>query len=630
MCGLAGAISFDTGRPVDRRFLVAAAEAMRHRGPDDQHVEMGANWGLAFRRLSILDRSARGRQPMTDDAGQCWLVFNGEIYNFRELRGELEALGARFDSSGDAQVLLQALKTWGKEAIPRLNGMFAIAFLDLRRRTLLLARDRLGQKPLLYFRDQSQLLFASELSAFRLARGVEARVDPVAVSQYFGFNYVPSPRTILRDVWKVPPGHCLEVPLDRPSAAEPRPYWELRFHEEEGRSADVCVDAVAQALEDAVRLRLVSDVPVGTLLSGGLDSGLITAMAAGGDRPDLVAFTVGFREDEWDESGAAADVARHYGMEHRVGVMETDAWQVLPELVRYYGEPFADSSAVPTYSLCRMAAEHATVFLSGDGGDEAFAGYRRYQSAQSMRWLDRIPLPARRVASAMLSKLLPREHLYHRRALKLGLPNWQRAFAHSVFADDPMNLLPLSRDVAVTHEQLMEPLLSLEHEIVGLPLMSMLQYLDYRLYLSNDILVKVDRASMAHSIEVRSPFLDHRLVELAARIPPRLQVGPEGGKAMLRPLAETYLPSGSLKLPKQGFGIPFSEWFRGPALDEIQEILTDPAVEQSGLYDPDAVRRLLHLQRVGARDFSHDLWRLMFFQEWYRGFSEDIPSGLAA
>jgi len=556
--------------------------------------------------------------------GSAWLVFNGEIYNYRELRTELEAEGYIFSSTGDAEVLLHWLRHHGADGLKRLNGMFALAFLDLRERKLMLARDRVGVKPLLYHFDSERITFGSEIKAIVAAANLQPEVDKLAVTQYFCFNYVPAPRTIFRGIHKLEPGHFIELSLDRPSQEiRPQRFWQIRFDPLLGRSDGEWVEEIESLLSDAVSLRLASDVPVGVFLSGGLDSSLVTALAvASHQRRALVAFTVGFSEAEWDESSVASSVARHCGIAHHVQTLQPDAWEVLSDLVWHYEEPFADSSSVPTYYLCQAAAKHATVFLSGDGGDEAFAGYGRYQSARATDWLDNIAAPFRQGGFSALASITPISSLTHYRALRAAMPKWKRHATQCNFPGDPLNLFPLAPELQRLREnEIAGFLYDIAREADDLDPESRLQYIDYRLYLSNDILVKVDRASMAHSIEVRSPFLDYRLIELAARIPSQQQYQGNQGKRILWQLAPKYLPQPALTHRKQGFGLPLPLWFRGEALRRVEEILTSRAALERGFYDLKAIKQLIDWQQRGrGRDLSHVLWRLLFFEEWARQF----------
>ncbi len=631
MCGIVGVLTFEEAPPVDLVSLEAATDLMVYRGPDDRGVEAGVQWGLGFRRLSILDLSPKGHQPMRTRDGSAWIIFNGEIYNYLDLRAELEAAGERFESTGDAEVLLYWLRRHGASGLARINGMFALAFLDLRGRKLLLARDRAGQKPLLYTQDREKFVFASTIKSVITAGQIKPEVDELALNQYFCFNYVPAPRTIFKDIKKLQPGHYLEVHFERSEEAIQRPYWQLAFDPLPGRSDAQWAEEVEDLLADAVARRLVSDVPVGTFLSGGLDSSLITALAvASHAREDLIAFTVGFDEQPWDESGVAASVAGRYHLAHCVTRLEPDALDVLPELVWHYEEPFADASAVPTYYLCKAASKEATVFLSGDGGDEIFAGYRRYLTAHEAAWLDRIPPPIRAALFSALAGVTPVHSLTHQRARRAAMPTWKRYATHTVFPGDPLNLFPLASPWRRSEEEITDFLYELARQAAHLDPLSRLQYLDFKLYLSNDILVKVDRASMAHSIEVRCPLLDYRLVELAARIPARQHLAGGRGKRIIRHIAEKKLPRAALDHKKHGFGVPLSVWFQGKTLDRIERYFSSSESRARGFYDTKAVPQLFAWMRNGrGRDLSHVLWRLLFFEAWCRQFLDGDTKELA-
>lgn len=619
MCGIYGWIgeggALAGGDPAE------IGRVLRHRGPDDAGWESGERWGLGFRRLSILDLSPAGHQPMRSACGRHWLVFNGEIYNYVELREELRTAGCVFSGTSDTAVLLQLLMREGVRALSKLNGMFALAWIDLTERRFLLARDRLGVKPLYYAPRGSSLVFASELKGLLGWPGARPDVDPSAIVEYLALGYLAGDRAIFSGVRKLPPGSHLSGRLDDAGAAVPVRYWnlELGAAAESAAPAREADEELESLLEDAVRLRLRSDVPVGVFLSGGIDSGLVAALAARHGAP--TAFTVGFNEPEFDESVLAGAVARHAGLPHRIVPAREATLGAIDRLAWHFDEPFGDSSALPTFLLCEAAAEHATVFLAGDGGDEAFGGYRRYIEANRHEWAARLPA----MGGAMLraaSRVLPRESPLAFRLRKLALPDQGFAAAFDALPEDPMlrellheNLRPLAAAAG-------RPLWAAWSRSAGRSLVARQQQLDYDLYLPEDILTKVDRASMAHSIEVRSPFLDYRVVEWAARLPRAALLDGQRGKLPLRTLATKLLPPANAAARKRGFGVPLAAWFRA---EEGQAFLRDRLLSSTarlrGWWDVATVARMCERHLSGrGRDFSALLWRLLMLEAWARWY----------
>jgi asparagine synthase (glutamine-hydrolysing) len=623
MCGICG--WFGPACAAGPELTAAMTAPLRHRGPDDVGTEGGDGWGLGFRRLSILDLSPLGHQPMRSPDGSCWLAFNGEIYNYLELRRELEQAGEVFRSGSDTEVLLRLLMRRGAEALPRLNGMFALAFVDTRRRSFLLARDRLGVKPLYCQHLDGRLRFASELKALLACPDAPREINRSAVAQYLALGYLPGETCIFEGYWKLPPGHVLSGSIDRPHAASMAPYWELTLNDDPTqRSATPAeLDELEGLLFDAVRIRLRSDVPVGVFLSGGIDSGLVAAMAAKTGQAPL-ALTVGFAEEDWDESALARATASHAGLEHRLIPQRAGGLGDLDRLAWFFDEPFGDPSALPTFTLSEAAASHATVFLSGDGGDEAFGGYRRYVECLRRESLIRA---AGRLGPALdaASRLLPRSSLIRYQLSKLSLPDLGCSAVFDALPDDPVmdhvvhpQLRPFLRNAG-------RPVWERWNESEGAALTVRQQKLDYSLYLPDDVLVKVDRASMAHSIEVRSPLLDVRIVDWAARLPRKSLLDRSQGKLPLRALAGRFLPEAARQSPKRGFGVPLGDWFRASAgRAMVKERLLDAAAGEWGLWSRSGVQRILDIHNAGRRrDFGLLLWRLMMLEAWCRHYAAD-------
>ncbi len=634
MCGLFGWFGEKPCRADEQ--VGVLSRLLQHRGPDDAGYESGAGWGLGFRRLSILDLSPLGHQPMTSPEGRYWLIFNGEIYNYIELRQALEREGEQFKSGSDTEVLMHLLAREGTQALNRLNGMFGLAFVDTHARTFIIARDRLGVKPLYYHLGQGSLRFASELKALLAWSDAPREVDPGAVAEYLALNYLSTERCIFKGYQKLPPAHYLAGKLDEPHHAQLGQYWRVAANE---AGADVLssaqLDDLLTLLTDATRIRLRSDVPVGIFLSGGIDSGLVAALAgaaAGGTRP--LAFTVGFSERDYDESDFARATAERAGLEHRLIVQQPATLSDIDRLAWSYDEPFGDASALPTFAMCEAAAEHATVFLTGDGGDEAFGGYRRYVEAQRYRWLATLPAT---IGWAMrgLSQMLPALSSHRYRLLKSGLRDGGYAAAFDGVPTDPALQLVIGPSVRGHFAEASAPLWERWDATRGQTIQARQQALDYALYLPDDILVKMDRASMAHSIEVRSPFLDYRVVEWAARLPRAALLNAHEGKLPLRKLAERLLPMQVQRGSKRGFGVPLRAWFQQRSGQTfLRERLLSQEAKARGFWDVTCMERIItaHTSPDG-RDFGPLLWRFLFLDAWSRtymdsdAFLQGPPSG---
>ena len=599
------------------------AGLLRHRGPDDQGLEHGRGWGLGFRRLSILDLSPLGHQPMRSPDERFWLVFNGEIYNYCELRRDLERDGEQFQSSSDTEVLLRLLARRGAQALSLLNGMFALALVDTEARTFLLARDRLGVKPLYYKVDKGGLHFASELKALLAWPDASPQIDPAAVVEYLGLSYLPSETCIFAGYAKLAPGHMLAGTLDAPQQANPAPYWKLAFSDDPSARTLTPdeLEEMRDLLFDAVRIRLRSDVPLGVFLSGGIDSGLVAALAAqAAGRPPL-ALTVGFFEKHADETALARATAQHIRLKHCVMIQRPCGLADLDRLAWFFDEPFGDPSALPTFALCEAAAQHATVFLSGDGGDEAFGGYRRY--TETVRNQPLIEL-ASMVAEGLrlVAQVFPDMSLAHYRLLKLGQPDKRAAATFDALPCDPAIWLAAHPDLRELAQWAGRAVWERWDLSRGASLTARHQRLDYGIYLPDDVLVKVDRASMAHSIEVRSPFLDYRLVEWVARLPRAALLNAREGKLPLRALAAQLLPTAVERGVKRGFGVPLGDWFRQPAgIALVRERLLSSEARRLGFWDPQGVEQIVKLhQSPRGRDFGPLLWRLLMLEAWARHY----------
>jgi len=635
MCGIAGIFDLTGTRDFPREKVEAMNQTQFHRGPDEGGVYLAPGVALAHRRLSIIDL-ASGQQPMLSEDGELCLVYNGEIYNFRELADELRQLGHHFRTHCDTEVILYAWREWGERCVERFRGMFAFALYDRSQQSLFLARDRFGIKPL-YFAPlaDGQFLFASELKAIKAHPGFPRRIRPTAIEDYFALGYVPEPDTIYRDAWKLNPGHTLLLSRGKPVPA-PQRYWDLPFNPVAAASeADLEQELLARVRE-AVQVRLVSEVPLGAFLSGGVDSSAVVAAMAGLQAEPVNTCAIGFDVARFDETDYARSVAERYHTNHFERTVSADDFDLLDELAALYDEPYADSSAIPTYRVCQLARERVTVALSGDGGDEHFAGYRRYRlhmAEERARGL--LPLGLRRPVFGALGRLYPKAdwapRVFRAKTTFQALArNSVEAYLHSV-----------SICRAEQRAQLFSP--ALKREFGGYSVqsvfdrhaancpaedpLSLIQYLDMKTYLVGDILTKVDRASMAHSLEVRVPLLDHPLTEWVSGLPPAVKLRGGEGKYLLKKAHEPHLPHDVLYRPKMGFGVPLADWFRGPLKERLRSSLLAGGLADTGLFDGDTLARLVNEHQRGLRDHSAPLWTLLMFQAATRDDDLSLAGG---
>jgi asparagine synthase (glutamine-hydrolysing) len=631
MCGICGFVV--PRREVPPAGMAAVVDAMagtlRHRGPDDAGRFVDPVAGVAFghRRLSIIDLSEAGRQPMTSACGRFVITYNGEIYNFRELRQILAQRGHPFRGRSDTEVLLIAIAEWGiEETLPRLDGMFAFALWDRQTQRLTLARDRVGKKPLYYGWCGGAFLFASELKALHRHPAFDGEVDRDALGLLIQLGWIPGPFSIYRRIRKLPPGTILELDATRGPVEPVIPtWWSAREAAEAGDRApfagsfDEAVTALDSALGAAVRARMIADVPLGALLSGGVDSATVVALMQAASALPVRTFSIGFREPKYDEAPFARAIAAHLGTDHtELYVGPEDSLALVPELPEIYDEPLADPSQIPTALVCRLARNSVTVALSGDGGDELFAGYQRYRrSLDSWQRLQRWPAGARMATEAMTATLA--DHCAAprwlskaaRRSAGIGAADALEVFvAERTRIPDPARLVRGARAVA----HLLADRQSWPH--VREPLQAMM-YLDFAGYLPDDCLVKVDRASMAASLEVRCPLLDHRAVELAWSLPLAYRMDDRGAKRVLKAVLECYLPRALFERPKRGFGVPIGAWLRGPLRDWAETLLDERRLAREGYLEPAAIRGLWQQHQSGRHDRPELLWHVLMFQAWH-------------
>ncbi len=634
MCGIAGVVYIDGSHPADRGLIRQMTRIQAHRGPDGEGYYFGQGVALGHRRLSIIDL-AGGNQPIFNEDGTKVVIFNGEIYNFRELRAELESRGHTFRTRSDTEVLVHAYEAWGKDCVERLRGMFAFAIWDEVTRTLFLARDRVGKKPLYYSVDDTRLIFASELKGLAQDSALKRAVSVEALDSYLAFGTVPAPHTIFQGVFQLPPAHTLTF---RDGEVRLREYWDLAFPVEPRKSEGDYLEELSALLTEAVGCRLISDVSLGAFLSGGVDSSLVVATMAGVSGAPVLTETAGFLERKWDESEYARAVARQVGTDHREVVVVPKAVEVLPRLVWHLDEPFADSSAIPTYYVCRAARERVTVALSGDGGDELFAGYaRRYGmtllEARIRPWLPgwlRAKVLGPAAARYPKWDWLPRAFRLKYFLSNLSMPLEQAYFHDMSFLFRPANKARLYSGGLRGALMGYEPFELFKHtfgRVRGRDPLTQVLYVDLKRSLPNDMLTKVDRMSMANSLEVRCPLLDHRLIEFAARVPADLKYRGRTSKYLLRRHLERRLPRALVHRPKMGFSVPLGRWLRGELRPLAEDLLFSPAAVGRGYFEPKAVKALWSAHCLNIRDHSPQLWGLMVLELWHRTFVDRWPDG---
>jgi len=600
-------------------------EAQFHRGPDDGGIHVEPGIGLAHRRLSIIDLS-NGHQPLFNEDGSVVVVFNGEIYNFPDLTKELLAAGHQFRTHCDTEVIVHAWEEWGEACVERFRGMFAFAIWDRNQRTLFLARDRLGIKPLHYaLLSDGHLLFGSELKSLFAHGGMPGKTDPRSVEDYFALGYVPEPRTIYKNVFKLPPGHTLTI-RQGDAGLRTRQYWDVDFSSNGiTDEAEACEQLMAR-LEEAVKIRMIADVPLGAFLSGGVDSSAVVAIMAGLNNEPVNTCSISFGDPAYNESHYASMVADQYHTNHQVGEVSPDDFDLIEKLVDIYDEPYADSSAMPTYRVCELARKRVTVALSGDGGDENLAGYRRYRwhlYEQRMRSL--LPHSLRRPLFGALGRLYPKADwapkIFRAKSTFEALARDDvEGYFHSVsilgdtirarlFSETFKRELQGHKAVDVFREHAVR---APEHPL------SRVQYLDLKTYLVGDILTKVDRASMAHGLEVRVPILDHKLVEWMAGLSPDLKLRSREGKYLFKKCLESRLSKKILYRPKMGFAVPLASWFRGPLRERVRTALLGPDMQECGIFDNGFLQQVVEQHQSGRRDFSSPIWTLLMFEAFLR------------
>ncbi len=634
MCGITGAIWTDPAKSIDHSTLTRMVEALRHRGPDEggSHcVPLSPRPGyslnpgvvLGHRRLSIIDL-AGGQQPLSNEDGSVWIVFNGEIYNFPDLRHRLEGAGHKFRTHSDTETIVHLYEDEGPDCLQHLNGMFGLAIWDRNRQQVMIARDRLGKKPVVYRNEPGRFMFASELKSLLEVPGIARKLDPQSVDLYLAYQYVPHPRTILEGFSKLPPGHYATWRNDQLTV---KSYWQPDFNLEQHRRPEEDREELRALMTSSVQMRLQSEVPLGAFLSGGVDSTVVVGLMQRLSNQTVKTFSIGFPIAEYDETSYARLASERFGTEHEEFQVEPDALAILPKLVWHYDEPFADSSAIPTWYVSQMTRRHVTVALTGDGGDELFAGYPRYRAIALGRWFDRLPWPVRAAVAGRFWQRLPaspRQKSYRRRfkrfAESLALSPWARylgwiaifneARRGELYSDDFVARMP--------DEDPLQFLLDAAARCRQRDPVTATSLVDLVTYLPCDLMTKVDIASMAHGLECRQPMLDYRVVELAARMPVARKFRFGKGKRVLLEAFADLIPQEIVRRPKMGFGVPLDHWFRGPLSSFAREVFSDSRTRQRGLFDPTAVDRLVEEHIAGRFDHAYRLWALLFLELWQR------------
>jgi len=634
MCGIVAIIDVRARRPIDRDTLVRMNESQHHRGPDEGGLHLAPGVGLGHRRLSIIDL-ATGQQPLYNGDRSVVVVFNGEIYNYRELIAELSALGHEFRTRSDTEVIVHAWRAWGEQCVDHFRGMFAFVLWDETQQTAFLARDRLGVKPLYYaVLPHGYLIAGSELKSLLAHGALERNIDPHAVEEYFALGYVPEPRTIFRAARKLPPATTLRITRGQP-IPEPREYWDVQFTVDSRLSEDDALAELRQRLQESVRVRLISEVPLGAFLSGGVDSSAVVATMAGMSASPVNTCSIAFSDPKYDESAYAQQVADRYKTRHFVDRVESDDFDLVDTLARLYDEPYADSSAMPTYRVCQLARKHVTVALSGDGGDESFGGYRRYHLHMMEEKLRQpLPMALRRPVFGLLGRVYPKADWAPR--MLRGKTTFQALARSPVEAYFHSMSLLRDEDRCAVYSNTFRAELSGYNAIEVFkrhaqranhddPL-ALIQYLDLKTYLVGDINTKVDRASMAHSLEVREPLMDHPLVEWLATLPSSLKLRGSETKWLFKKAMEPLLSKELLYRPKMGFGVPLASWFRGPLRQRLRDAVLGERLADSGYFNTATLRRLVDQHQSGSRDHSAPLWTLLMFEAFLRTASTDIAS----
>ena len=624
MCGITGIFDTQGKRSINRDLLSRMNDSQTHRGPDQDglHIEDGV--GLGHRRLSIIDLSS-GKQPLYNEDETVVVVYNGEIYNFQELAQELQAAGHTFRTRCDTEVIVHAWEQWGADCVKYFRGMFAFAIWDRNQETLFMARDRVGIKPLYYsILSNGQLLFASELKALMVHADLDQTIDARAVEDYFAYGYVPEPKTIFQNTFKLSPGHTLAIKRGQNIPAQ-QEYWDVPFKLAASIDEQEASEELIRHLREAVDIRLIAEVPLGAFLSGGVDSSAVVAMMAEINDSAVNTCSISFGDPAFNEASYAQQVAEQYQTQHRVEQVDPDDFDLVTKLGELYDEPYADSSAMPTYRLCELARKNVTVALSGDGGDENFAGYRRYRwhhYEERVRAL--MPLGLRRPLFGMMGKLYPKADwapkIFRAKTTFEALArDTSQGYLHSVSLLSDAQRKQLFSAHFKKELQGYNAVEVMRHHAQRAPTdhpLSLVQYLDFKTYLVGDILTKVDRASMAHSLEVRVPLLDHKFVEWISSLPPQLKLQGTEGKYIFKKSLQPYLSEDILYRKKMGFAVPLASWFRGPLRERVQNAVLGEKLASTGIFEHKFLQQIVEQHQSGRRDYSAPIWSILMFESF--------------
>ena len=623
----------------DRALAARINNIQAHRGPDEDGLHFEPGLALGHRRLSVIDL-ATGQQPLFNEDGSVGIVFNGEIYNFQELVPELKALGHHFKTRSDTEVIVHAWEAWGPACVQRLRGMFAFALWDRKQQTLFLARDRMGVKPMHYaWLPDGSFIFGSELKVLTAHPAFERSIDPLAVEDYFSFGYVPDPRCIYRNAHKLPAAHTLTLRRGDAGQPQPQPYWDVHFTNDNPMGLADAEAELRDRVRESVKLRMVADVPLGAFLSGGVDSSAVVATMAGLSSTPVHTCAIGFDDPRFNESAFAQQVADRYHTDHRLEIVKSDDFDLIDTLAHLYDEPYADSSALPTYRVCQMARKHVTVALSGDGGDESLGGYRRYRmhlGEEGVR--SRLPHSVRGPVFGLLGRLYPKADWAPRMfraktTFQAMAMDSVQAYHHSIShlrADQRQRLFAPAFQRSLGGYSALEVFRQHAQRAQTDDPLALVQYLDYKTWLVGDINTKVDRASMAHSLEVREPLMDHLLIEWLATLPSGLKIQGGEGKYIFKKAFEPLLPHDVLYRPKMGFSVPMASWLRGPLAQRMRDSVLSPRMLASGYFNAETLQTLVDQHLGGHHDHSTALWMLIMFDAFLRQAQAPAPAAPVA
>lgn len=617
MCGITGKIYFDNSRDISAAELKKMTDIIYHRGPDDEGFYINRNVGLGFRRLSIIDLE-HGHQPLANENDSVWIVFNGEIYNFKELQEDLIKKGHVFKTRSDTETIVHLYEEYGVDCVKHLRGMFAFAIWDDNKKQLFCARDRFGIKPFYYYTDTEKFVFGSEIKTILKSEGIDKTLSYDALNSYFAFGYITSDRSIYNNIKKIQPGHCLLLSIGKDAKIEISKYWDIHFEPDHTKSEEQWAEELGSALSNAVKSHMISDVPLGAFLSGGLDSSAVVAMMAKNSEQPIKTFSIGFKEEKFNELKYARQVAELYGCEHHEKIVEPESIDLLPKLVNAYDEPYADSSMIPTYYVSKFAREHVKVVLSGDGGDELFAGYEIYNYLNGIHKYSSGSPAFNKIVWGSINKLIP-EKVAGKGVTYFLSQNKEYLGAHlCIWPEEERRRL--IKDTGTFRYNASSELFKeelLKHAGKN-DFITNLQYLDLKTYMVDDILTKVDRASMLNSLEVRVPLLDHKFAELSFNIPSTLKLKGKEQKHILKQSMKNFLPDSIINRQKVGFAVPLSIWFKDELKDYVNDTLLGSNPLMSNYLDKNYVRTMIEDNKDGMRDFSSRIWSLLCFEEWLK------------